>query len=556
MRSDLALAALASAAVPGMKPVAVAAIGPADDDSPEEHQLAMVEDATGRRWLVRAPLTPVAGARLQQHDELVRQLSRHVPFKVPAPVGYADVGPDGRAAVYPFVEGSPVDLRRLPAGPGLASALARAVAAVHNIPRGAFEEQDVPVLDAAGCRQRLIAEVDRAAETGRVPTGLLARWEEAFDAAPLWQFATTPVHGRFRGSTVLVTFGDDDAASGRVVAVTGWEEAGIFDPAVDLAELCSQASPQAWESVLESYTLARAQRPDPYLHVRARLHAEVRALRGLAAAVAEGREDDVRRTEEALRRMDRLTEDDDALVPMTARGAAASEATGGMRAGTATSTAATDVGVDPGETHAPGAEIDAALRDDVPAGPVGPGPDVDGDVPDEVDGDVPGDPPAPGPADVEDDATMEVPVPGHVLAGGAEEASTTAAGDETATHEPTGPGPEDTPDEPTAPGPQDTPDEPPLTQDPKEADDRRSEAHLEAGEDQEPLDPDGASGQQPADHEDDTGPQPEDGLDDEHRLTELYGMPAEVGAEDDRAGTARPEARPQDGSSTSSPDRD
>ncbi|WP_238695501.1 phosphotransferase [Ornithinimicrobium flavum] len=318
MRSDLALAALASAAVPGMKPVAVAGVVRTDDP---DHQQAVVEDATGRRWLVRSPLTPVAGARLRRGDELVRQLSRHVPFKVPAPVGYASVGQDGHAVVYPHVEGFPLDLTHLPAGTGLASAVGRTVAAIHNIPRGVFEEQDVPVFDSAGCRQRLIADVDRAAETGRVPTGLLARWEEAFDAAPLWQFATVPVHGAFRGATVLVAFGDEDAASGRVVAVTDWEDAMVADPAIDLAELYANASPAAWESVLDAYALARAQRPDAYLHARARLVAETSRLRGLARAVTEQDEHLSRRIVESLRRMDRLTEDDDSLVPVTARGA-------------------------------------------------------------------------------------------------------------------------------------------------------------------------------------------------------------------------------------------
>lgn len=319
-RSDLALAALASAAVPGMKPVAVARMG--IDEAEAQLQQAVVEDATGRRWLVRAPLTAVAGARLQRNDELVRQLSRHLPFTVPAPAGYAAVGAEGSAAVYPHVEGMTLDLAHLPEGAGLAHAVGRAIAAIHNIPPAVFENQDVPTFDAAGCRQRLIADIDRAAETGRVPTRLLARWEEAFEAAPLWQFATTPVHGAFRGSTVLVAFADDDAGSGRVVAVTDWEEAMVADPATDLADLYSRATPGAWESVLDSYALARSHRPDPYLHARARLISETRRLQGLARAVGEGEEDLARRLVESLRRMDRLTEDEDSLVPTTARGAA------------------------------------------------------------------------------------------------------------------------------------------------------------------------------------------------------------------------------------------
>ena len=322
MRSDLALAALASAAVPGMKPVAVAGLALPIEEAPD-HQRAVVQDATGRRWLIRSPLSPVAGARLLRNDELIRQLSRHLPFKVPSPVGRAEVGQDGYAVVYPHVEGFPLDFTRLPAGQGLASAIGRAVAAVHNIPPGVFEAQDVPTFDAPGTRQRLTATVDRAAETGRVPTGLLARWEEAFDAAPLWQFATTPVHGAFRGGAVLVVFADEDASSGRVVAVTDWEEAMVADPALDLADLYARTSPATWESVLDSYVLARAQRPDPYLHARARLLSETNRLGGLAQAVADEDEERIRHIVESLRRMDRLTEDEDSLVPVTARGVGA-----------------------------------------------------------------------------------------------------------------------------------------------------------------------------------------------------------------------------------------
>ncbi|WP_298890340.1 phosphotransferase [uncultured Serinicoccus sp.] len=327
-RTDLALAALASAAVPGMKPVTVARMS-VERGAETELEQAVVEDATGRRWLVRSPLTAIAGARLHRNDELVRQLARHLPFKVPAAAGYAAVGREGHAAVYPHVEGATLDFTRLPAGAGLAHAVGRAVAAIHNIPAAVFEEQDVPSFDAAGWRQRLIAEVDRAAETGRVPTRLLGRWEEAFDASPLWQFASTPVHGSFRGATVVVTFADDEADSGRVVAVTDWDEAMVGDPATDLAEVYSQASPEAWESVLDSYALARAQRPDPYLHARARFLSETGRLRGLAQHVASGDEESARRVVEVLRRMDRLTEDEDSLVPTTARAGGAAVAAAG-----------------------------------------------------------------------------------------------------------------------------------------------------------------------------------------------------------------------------------
>ncbi|WP_153398328.1 phosphotransferase [Ornithinicoccus halotolerans] len=313
-RSDLALAALATAAVPGMQPVSVVGVRPSHARA--RYRTAVVGDATGRRWLVRAPRDRGSGAELERNDGLVRLLGRHVPFKVPAAAGYAD-SQHGRAAVYPFVEGRPLRLRSLPPGPGLAAAVGRAIAAVHNIPRELFEETGAPVFDAAGYRNRLLAELDRAAETGHVPTGLLARWEEALEAAPLWQFATTPTHGSLDGSSFLVAFTSEDAASGRVVALTGWERAQVADPADDFAMLVHQASPPALEAVLDSYTLARSQRPDPHLVARARLAAEMRLVHGLATAVWAEDEEEVDYRADQLRKLDRLTSVDDSLVPRT-----------------------------------------------------------------------------------------------------------------------------------------------------------------------------------------------------------------------------------------------
>lgn len=319
-RSDLALAALATAAVPGMQPVSVVGVRPSHARA--RYRTAVVEDMTGRRWLVRAPRDPASGAELERNDGLVRLLGRHLPFKVPAAAGYAD-SPYGRAAVYPFVEGRPLRMPSLPPGPGLAAAVGRAVAAVHNIPRALFEETGAPVFDAADYRTRLLAELDRAAETGHVPTGLLARWEEALEAAPLWQFATTPTHGSLDGSSFLVAFSSDDASSGRVVALTGWERAQVADPADDFAMLVHQASPSALDAVLDSYTLARSQRPDPHLVSRARLAAEMRLVHGLATAVWAEDQVEVDYRADQLRKLDRLTSVDDSLVPRPVRGVAA-----------------------------------------------------------------------------------------------------------------------------------------------------------------------------------------------------------------------------------------
>lgn len=301
-----------------MKPVSVAGVLPATDQPTPRYQVAFVKDATGRTWVVRAPLDAAGGAELERNDELIRLLGRHLPFKVPAAAGYADLGAAGRAAVYPYVEGSALSFRHLPDGPGLTSAVGRALAAVHNIQRELFEEAGTPVFDASAYRARRLAELDRAAETGHVPTGLLTRWEQALEATPLWQFSTTATHGSLDGGSFLVAFAEDDAATGRVVALTGWENAQVADPADDFAALVKQASPSVVDAVFDSYAIARSQRPDGFLIHRARLASELQLVAGLARAVDADDTAVIRERAEKLRKLDRLTAVDDSLVPRTA----------------------------------------------------------------------------------------------------------------------------------------------------------------------------------------------------------------------------------------------
>lgn len=324
-RSDLALAAIACAAVPGMRPATVREVRRSSHAEPAPHQTAIVEDETGRTWVVRVPLTAAAGAELERNEALVGQLGKHLPFKVPAAAGFASLGPNlGRAAVYPHVEGSALNLHQVPAGPGLASALGRAVAAVHNIPVDLFEEYAVPTFDAGEHRGRCVSELDRAASTGLVPTGLLARWEQALDAPALWNFAPAPVHGSLDGWAFLVAFSDDDAATARVVALTHWDNACVTDPAQDFAALVDQLTPAALDSVLESYSLARSSRPDPHLLNRARLAAEMRLISGLAHAASTGADELVQGRVDELRKLDRLTAADSSLVPQRPEGGASS----------------------------------------------------------------------------------------------------------------------------------------------------------------------------------------------------------------------------------------
>ena len=323
-RSPAYLAALASTAVPGLDPVEVQAVLPRPG---ARFDVGFVVDSQQRHWTVRVPVAAADGARQDATVALLGLLARRLPFQVPAPRGFADV-PEGRAMVYPHLTGRPLNLTQLPHGPGLAAEIGRTVAALHNVDRQVFDEAGVPAYDADTCRSRHLTELDRAAATGHVPTGLLERWERALEDVTLWRFAPVPTHGRVDGRALLAVFDSEaDASSGHIRAMTGWEHAQVGDPADDLAAVVGEASPAAVESVLESYANARIERPDPHLMRRAILVSELHLLADLLAAATAGDGPLVRELSAALGRMDERTEGDSRLAPPSpARRARASRA--------------------------------------------------------------------------------------------------------------------------------------------------------------------------------------------------------------------------------------
>lgn len=373
-RSPAFLAALASAAVPGLDPVSVEAL----PSTPEQSfDVAFVQDAEHRRWVVRAPRSDVAGAEMDRTVGLLALLGRRLPFAVPAPKGFVALAEGGRAAVYPYLPGHNLDFAELPPGPGLAAELGRTLAALHNTDPAVYEEAGLPSYDADAYRSRRLADLDRAAESGRVPTTLLARWESALEDVSLWRFAPTPTHGDLTGDQVLAVFGDDaDAATGRIRAVTGWEDAKVADPADDFAALVADARPEAVETVLEAYAHTRVERPDANLLVRARLVAELGLLSTLMTALARGDAGAVEVLTTQLRRLDDSvhaeTEDDDdyrrtSLSPVVPRPRQA---------------APPALVVDEDDEELPGLPEDEA-RDDEPAFEVGIEAPATGDEPDE-----------------------------------------------------------------------------------------------------------------------------------------------------------------------------
>lgn len=300
MRATLEhLAAVAVAGVPGIVPVSV---GPSPDDD-ADFRSAVVTDQSNKRWRVRSPLTEEAGIRLASEHAVLSaftpQLRAKLPFLIPTVVGSVD--DDGRRAfIYSHLPGRPVPINQLdslasaqpsrpqpPSAepvPAVTTQIGTILAAVHDLPRAMVMDADLPAYSADQCRTRMLNELDQAATTGLIPSGLLQRWENALEDRTLWRFSTHVIHGDLHEDNLVVD-------GNRITAVTGWSDVHVGDPALDFAWLIGANDPGFAEAVVAAYSRASLHAPDAHLLRRAHLEAEFALARWLVRGVARERQD-------------------------------------------------------------------------------------------------------------------------------------------------------------------------------------------------------------------------------------------------------------------------
>jgi aminoglycoside phosphotransferase (APT) family kinase protein len=249
------------------------------DASADDVDCAVIEDNLKRTWVVRAPRTAAAGVRMEQESQLIAQLMSWLPFGLPQTEGTAPLPAGGRATVHRQLPGRPIRPLELVHRPGLATAYGRVAAAIHDLPVRLVEEAGLPIYSAEEYRFRRLAELDRAASTGAVPTRLLTRWEKAVEEVGAWRFVPCCVHGDLAGDNVLV---EGESVTG----VMEWSETRVGDPADDLAWLAIGTTEPALDGVIAAYTAARREPADPALRRRARLSGEFALARWLLHGVS------------------------------------------------------------------------------------------------------------------------------------------------------------------------------------------------------------------------------------------------------------------------------
>ena len=292
-RKPIELAAVATAAVPGLTPTAVSAAA----DDPADFDSALLLDSEGKRWRVRSPKHAEASARLETEFLVLRAFApgirAELPFLMPTVAGSVRLG-SLSTFVYSHLAGTTRSVEELTAGPdALAREIGGALAAIHDLPHALVSNADLPSYTPNEFRQRRLNELDQAATTGKIPPALLRRWEHALEDVSLWRFNPCVVHGDLHEDNLLV-----DGA--RVTAVTGWTDLRIGDPADDFAWLVASNEQDFVDSVLSSYTAGRRDLPDKHLIRRAALSAEFALAQYLVKGIAAGDADMISEAEGML----------------------------------------------------------------------------------------------------------------------------------------------------------------------------------------------------------------------------------------------------------------
>lgn len=298
-RNPIVLAALANGAVKGLNPVQTRALPTPGAD----FDTAVVTDDQDRWWTVRAPRSAAVGAALESELVLLESLSDPekalLPFRVPTAVGSAPLEEGGRAVVYTYLDGEPLHPVELTTGAGVAAELGRALAALHEVDKDVVDSAGFPVYTAAEYRERRMVELDQAASTGQVPTPLLTRWEKGLADVARWRFQPVVIHGDLVAEHVLTD-------GKRITGVIDWSDAKVADPADDLAWLAVGAEDAALDTVVEAYSMARQEQPDPDLLLRARLAGELALARWLLHGT---RMDDASVVDDAVQMLAELAHD-------------------------------------------------------------------------------------------------------------------------------------------------------------------------------------------------------------------------------------------------------
>ena len=155
--------------------------------------------------------------------------------------------------------------------------IGRVIASIHSLSHDVVADAGLPVYSATDWRMRLFTELTDADEASSLPLNLLERWEDALEKSSNWKFEPTVVHGDIDAENFLWS-------DGGIATVTGFGEAKVADPAMDLAPFLSLEE-SVYAAVIDAYEHTRGTGIDDAMYSRMLLMSELAIPRWLMHGV-------------------------------------------------------------------------------------------------------------------------------------------------------------------------------------------------------------------------------------------------------------------------------
>lgn len=219
-------------------------------DSGLDFHVALADDATGDRWVLRVPRRADVVDRIADEARILDLVRPHLSVPVPDWTVRSE-----ELLAYRALPGHPGLTLRAgepqwhmdPESHQFAAGLGRLLAELHGIDPAEARTAGVEIRSPEQARQRWVEEIEIIAAEFDVSSGLLDRWRAWLDADALWPDRTVMTHGEIYPAHTML------GEQGEITGVLDWTTARVDDPGRDFAYQFSIAGEEAFALTLRSY---------------------------------------------------------------------------------------------------------------------------------------------------------------------------------------------------------------------------------------------------------------------------------------------------------------
>jgi len=283
-KSPLILAALAKGAAPGLNFVKVQKSSLLQNNDFDD---ALLTTDEGKHYIVRIAKTATAATKQETELRALKALTKNsdLGFAVSSQHSSTTTRDGEVVRVLNYVYGSNFDLAEIRADDPLVESTAKALASIHNLPLSVVQDIDFPEYTTSNILTSLASDLDRAMATGKVPSVMLNRWEDALGNENLFRFMPTVINGILSPESVL-------ELDGEISGILDWMDLQIGDPARDFGWILARGHDDLVYNLMLAYQQARPS-ADDNIRQRAKLYSELAWASYLVTAVNSGNESDI-----------------------------------------------------------------------------------------------------------------------------------------------------------------------------------------------------------------------------------------------------------------------